>query len=157
MSSVEILIPHPEINKDKHRGYSYKNPELKSLISDQIQLWHVSPTTHPRVVDLCSGDGSLAHMMTELGWQPDNITCIDLCISPTPKVQDVHWKYMNLKNLAFSLKYNWDIPPEVNEYRHTFDVVTEWLGFLGEKDRFLLSHFFSRPGGYILNEGIVKE
>lgn len=155
MFNVEILIPNPKINKDKNRAYSYKDPEIMSVISDQIKCFHVSFTTHPRLVDLCSGDGSIAQMMTELGWQPKNITCIDQCVSPTPVVQGVHWEYMDLKNLAFTIRRNEPLPPQVEQYRRAFDVVTEWLGYADPRDFADLYRFFARQGGFILNEGIV--
>ena len=118
--------------------------------------YHVTPATHPRVVDLFTGDGSIAKMIMNMGWQPDNITCIDQCISPTPVVQGVHWEYMYLHSLAHALKYHLAIPSKVEHYRHAFDVVMEWLGYGDPKDIAILYKFFARPGGYIFKEGIAK-
>jgi len=65
---------------------------------------------------------------------------------------------MDINSLAFSLKYNKQLPTQVEKYRHTYDVVMDWLGFLYIKsdDLSYVYQFFTHPGGFILNEGIAK-
>jgi len=159
MFNVEILVANPGINTDPDRNFSYDDIHTINAIQRSFKSFQVNPNTHPRLIDLYSGDGPIAKMTADMGWLPENITCVDLYTPATPVIKGVHWSYINLNNLAFALRLNEPLPPQVEQYRHTFDVVTDWLGFLYTKQRDIpiIHHFFARPGGYILNEGIVKE
>lgn len=156
MLELEIVIPHPKENTDVFRSYSHGNPEIIREISQLFKHFNVTPATHPRVIDLCSGDGSIARMVIDMGWQSKNMTCVDLYISPTPLVHGVTWEYMNLETLAFALKWEIPLPNQIQKLHHAFDVVTEMQGYVYPQDITLVSNFFARPQGYILWKGRAK-
>jgi len=108
----------------------------------------ISFDTHPQVVDLCAGDGSIAALMVERGWSPRQITNIDLYETSTPLVDGCNWKYLDLGALAWAIECGDSINHEVTRLRHKFNVVTLVQGFLGEEHEESVVNYFLKPGGF---------
>ena len=153
---AEIIIPDPEINTNPWRRYTYSSEGIRLLIPSQLSHEGITPQTHPQVVDLCAGDGSIARILADNGWSLSIITCIDKLVSPTPLVEGVRWLYWDLRELAKSVIGDVSLPTEVVKKRNSFDVVCLWSGIdedetknIGWLERKIICDFFVKPTGYI--------
>lgn len=161
MKTREILITDPTINQDEHTGWSYNDIRLRNSLQRRLASAKVTPVSHPSVADLCSGKGAIASMFADLGWNPENITCIDRAVPKRLYIEGAAWRYWDLAALGETLTLDRPIPPEIRKYQHTFDVVTLYLGFIRNEE--VLCNFLVREGGIVFgptgstdNQGIAK-
>ena len=157
--SREIIIGNPPINDDSHAGWSYGDTHLKHALQDRLGFEKITPFTHPKVADLCSGKGGVADIFVDLGWNSENITCFDKAVPKRSYVEGATWRYWDLAKLGENLRHGRPIPLEVLKYQHTFNVVTLYLGFI--RNEGLLCNFLVREGGMIFGppyegRGITK-
>lgn len=147
MRNREIIIGNPPMNDDSHAGWSYGDRILRESLQRRLTSVKITPITHPKVADLCSGKGGVADMFVDLGWNPGNITCIDRAVPKRSYIDGATWAYWDLAELGESLRHGRPIPLEVLKYQHTFDVVTLYLGFIRNEDT--LCNFLVREGGIV--------
>lgn len=120
-------------------------------MNEEFTEFHVTPETHPKVVELAAGDGPIAKLLVKRGWRPENITCVDRDESPNPMVPGVKWMYIDLPTLYEEyIRKNLNPEPEILAMKGAFDLVsfcnTGWdMPHLEEK----LAEYFKRPSGYV--------
>lgn len=156
----EVLRAKPRINRDDQRSWSYASGEdAKMYIAKSWpEAGEVSPLTHPKIADLCAGDGSVAGIFCESGWDPRNILCVDRYRSLTPVVQGVTWGYWDVTELGRRLLHKGSIPPEVSQYQGLFDIVVHDLSGIRRELRQVVCDYLVRPGGLIHHsDGIERE
>lgn len=155
-SELGIIINEPYPNVDRHRRYSEGSSSVQGRwIVDLVESGEVTPEAFPKAIDLFAGDGSWARRLTQHGWIPEDITCVDIYESPTPLVQGVIWKYMDLLALWRAIKNNVVLPKEVQDLEGKWDLTTMSYGAGlyedGDRDsELIISNFFTRPGGVML-------
>ncbi len=141
---AEILITDPFINESC--GKSYSSGVGRKTTLELLRKHNLSPNTHPRVVDLCAGEGSWAKILIERGWDPNHIVCIDRRRPENPPPEGVKWEYWDLRALATSLRNRTPLPKEVAVYRRSFDLAVMTYG-LGSREGRPLFKFFVKPQG----------
>jgi hypothetical protein len=144
----EILIAQPLTNTDPYRNYSLQDKKFTNE-TEVFMLGAITPGNYPKAIDLCSGDGALALFLIQRGWKPENITCVDRYISPTPLVTGVSWLYMDLNLLATALETHEPVPSCIGQLRGAFDVVTHIQGYLQRDEQKYVNEFFIRDKGYL--------
>jgi len=115
---------------------------------------NVTAQAYPRLIDIFSGDATVARVAHDLGWRTSNILCVDMYISTTPLLKGVRWKYWDLSRLAWALRNSGDIPKEVTNLKESFDIA---ISQYGESNSLVpiglpLCRYFVRKGGYILTD-----
>lgn len=161
-----IIINSPYRNTDRYRRYTSPDhtaaPYFAAGGDTSYDIWipelvksgKVTAEKFPRAVDLFAGDGSWARRLIDNGWKPENITCIDIYVSPTPLVEGVNWRHMNLVALYEALKKRAILPTEVESLRGGWDLTTMSYGsVLYGGDQYSdkrISRFFTRPKGIML-------
>ena len=134
-----------------HRSFSWQDRRSREQFSSII-LRHCTPETHPRVADLLSGNYSGAKIVAELGWKPENITCIDLSPADAPLVEGVRFVQADLRQVACFTNEPKYLPQEIAELRGMFDVVLVFgnAGILNRKEGETLTDFFGNGKHYSL-------
>ena len=148
----EIIIGHPGLNRDNFRSYSYDNQNDPEGFRGLLELNRVTPSTHPRAIDLCAGDGSFARMLVDNGWQEEDMTCVDIARTETPLVPKATWLFWDVEALSLAILKYTEIPPEIAVYKHRFDIaiLMQGEGFYDEKEN-AVCKYLVRPNGYIHN------
>lgn len=73
----EISIPDPPLNKDSLLNrYSTDKLTLRN-IAKGLRFKDITPYSHPIAADVFAGDGSMAYLIEQEGWNPSDITCFD--------------------------------------------------------------------------------
>src|SRR3989344_7331928 len=124
-------IINPESRHFRRWTYEVSHGMDRGWISDHLNQVGVSPEFYPNVCDLCSGDGSVAAILVENGWEPSRITCVDQFKSPSPLVVGVNWNYFNITDLVWALRNGQEIPDDISRLRNLFDLVTLFQGYAG--------------------------
>jgi hypothetical protein len=152
---MNIIIENPSHNPDAidYTQWSYRNPITNSEIIRRLQADGIHPNTHPKAVDLYAGDGSIARILSEQGWNPQDITCIDLYLPNDPLVPNAQWIHLNLDNLYHAQQLDQPLPPEAELLRDQFDAVFMSASYIGIDHSDKVCEFFVKPDGYILNLG----
>jgi hypothetical protein len=152
-NGADIIISNPTLNVAFERRFGLIGPgEFREdvLLFDKCGL---SPEEYPKVCDLSSGDGTMALFLTQQGWKPNTITCIDY-YRPNPSLVDgVSWAFMDLLALCCALEQNKQLPAEVERFRGNFDIVTHIYGYFTTEDEMRINRFFVRDGGFIFGAG----
>jgi hypothetical protein len=154
---AEIVIAHPEINTDTLRSHAYAaegSDKFQSYIRALLEESGATPASHPNVVDLCAGDGSMARILADQGWDESRILCVDRYISPTPLVENVRWAYWDLEALGRSLVLGEVLSEQIERYREGFDI-TCLVNGLPNQSAYgrAISRFFSKPNSLLLPFG----
>lgn len=149
-----IETPKPNPQSRGYASYSRNDFHAQELLKDEISYQKIKPKTHQKALDLCSGDGAIAWYLTTLGWEPEDITCIDQFRSTRPLVRGVRWKFIDLDVLLQQLQHGEQVEPEIASLEHSFDVVTMFWGLVllvgveGSTRKRLLTDYFKKPGGF---------
>lgn len=154
-SRKDILISTPRINNDRMRSHTAQDQYLAGNLRIHLVGLGIRPSDYPRAVDLCSGEGYVAYMLTNYGWKPNDITCIDLYMPSSPFVTSANWRYMDLYNLGKAIKSGEKLPSAVEFYREKFDIGMMILGI--NKYQQELMNFFVRNGGISCNYPDTKK
>lgn len=147
-----VLIENPTYNTSdpvyvRYSHISPTRPFIEEALDSFIRTHAISPQSHSRVVDLCAGDGGLAHKVYVRGWR--NITCVDQFLPTEPLVATAAWLTWNLYNLYVNIRHD-DMDPDTLPHRNAFDLVLMGNSELGSNEMELaVSRFFVRPDGYI--------
>ena len=152
----ELIIENPVNNGNFYRRYAFESLHFRPNFYRFLDLKEITPKTHPKVVDLCAGDGSISKLLTDKGWNPRDLTCVDLYKSPTPLVNGVTWRYWDLEELADHLKILRDIPAQILDLQNTFDFVVLWNGFLRRETETSVCKFFVRLDGETFMDAICS-
>ena len=116
---------------------------------NRILLDNLTPINHRYAVDLCSGDGVMAEILVNLGWNPRDIVCIDKFSSPTPLVTDARWLYVDLTQWADAITGNEPVPPIFMSMKSTFHIVISAMTMEVPLQKIeTVSNFLLAPGGY---------
>jgi hypothetical protein len=154
---MEIVIAEPAINHDNYRSYAYEDSTFRSVFQTGLDRRGINPATHPMALDLCAGDGSLARILVDKNWDFGNITCVDRFRTTTPLQEGVNWRYWDLKSLGYSIIDGKELPEEILNFQHKFDVVLLWNGnFTKEVDE-AVCRFFAHQGSIIFSDHILFE
>ncbi len=130
--------------------YSVDGGSMRSFIIEYLNSKKINPSTHPKVMDLCSGDGSLAAILIENGWNPSNITCVDLFKSPSPLIYGVNWKYLNISHdLVLKVRNGQGVKKEFSLLEHSFDLVTLFQGYERSDIEQEACEYFVKSSGFI--------
>lgn len=150
MFENEIVIREPQLNKDPYRDWTTHTWENKDFPKYALKMG-VSPSTHPRVADLCAGNGRWAVRFVQNGWLPENITCIDQAIPNPTLVEGLSWLHWNLRELGWRIKTGKPIPEGVERLKGTLDCVVTSSGGIGFglPDEGLVCEFLARNGAFI--------
>jgi hypothetical protein len=130
-----IIIPNPQLNTDAYRGWGMYDP-LVDRLGAVLQISSISPATHPKAIDLASGDGALAIKLIGLGWKPQDITCVDIAMPNPPMGEGMLWRYWDVDGLGYALAQHNSIPEEIQRLQGRFDVVTTHFGGNGTGFRY---------------------
>lgn len=114
----------PEMNPDNLRRYTYTDYEFRNFLDVMLQMRGVTPDSHPTLVDLAAGDGSMSAIFAERGWREKNMLCVDRYESPSPLVNNATWYYLDLLDLASDIEQGKRLPREVEKMKGAFDIVT---------------------------------
>ncbi len=112
-------------------GYTWLDGEWGDILGSHLAKNDVNPASHPTAIDLCAGDGSIARILVDLGWNPDDITCIDLHRSRNPLVTDVRWLHWDLEALLETINDSGPLPGVVEGYKGYFDIAILAQGNMG--------------------------
>lgn len=149
----EIVIPYPELSMRQLTDYSYRDSEVHEVFRHLLKQRGLTPTTHPRTVDLYAGAGSFARLFVDNGWDETNMVCIDKFHPPTPLVPKATWLYWDLDELGEAIVLGEPLPQQVISYQHQFDIaVLRNGGLLPREIKDTLCEYFVRPEGYILTD-----
>lgn len=147
----EVSIPNPPLNsRDKLSRFSSDSETLRK-IAKELRFRNITPHSHPLAADIFAGDGSMAYLLSQEGWNPSDITCFDRAKSRKPLVQGVNWRYWNLAALADALASNVTLPPEVEMYRGGFDLAMSLQSERRDSGLTVCS-FLVKPGGEIITD-----
>jgi hypothetical protein len=114
------FAPDPEEVLD----YTYNDPDSEEILGNLLDKCGVKAETHPRVVDLGAGFGSLSQLMVEkFNWKPENMTCIDRYVPRKKLNNQFNWLIWDLKELYAQLSEGTELPPEIEKWRGQFDVI----------------------------------
>ncbi|GAB4158524.1 MAG: hypothetical protein Fur003_2330 [Candidatus Dojkabacteria bacterium] len=152
--SESIVIYSPQINpEDKMFRQWSLQPDSGNIneIPLLLSTLKVSPDTHPRVCDLCAGDGAVSTILVSNGWLPENITCIDFYKPADNLAQGSKWLYLDLRLLAQYIKLGTPIPPEIEALKGTFDFTILVRGMLRDQEQEAVCKYFTREGGFYAN------
>ena len=147
---IEILIPDPDFNKDKWVDWSHNNERNAKYLDSKLSEGGVTPSTHPIVVDLCAGAGSIAELLIERGWQPANITCVDQVRASGNLAPEANWYFWNIKALGEAIILRQSIPEEIQIFRQSFDLITLFGGFLGKVYEEAVCSYLIKPSGKVI-------
>lgn len=115
-----------ELNEDLYREFFLQDPELLDNATIAIKGWIEDfriNTDKLRVVDLCAGNGAVAHVLVNnFGVNPSNVTLIDQFSPNPPLVVGCTWIATNLFEAAKQLERHRD--PIQLPGRDMFDLVT---------------------------------
>ncbi len=153
---MKVTIENPELNPIDQglRRWTYElGNRTKKRFVEHLKEDGVTPLTHPKAIDLCAGDGSMAQILIENGWSPKNITCVDQFVTKTPLADGAKWKYINLGALASSLKIEEDLEPEIVQMKGNYDIVTLVQGHMGRVEEQAIVKFFTKPNGFSFHLG----
>lgn len=131
------------INQDVLRRYTYNNGFAKSIVTRLIDSFGVNKDTHPRVLDLAAGDGSVAAILSEMGWDERQIVCIDKYESPTPLVKSVKWLYEDLELVASVLSDDKEPSKQLQRIHQGFDIVAIMQSPLKQWEEEALVRYFA--------------
>lgn len=122
---TEVVITNPEFNFNHRTGYSYYDKFAHDIVRRQLKAGRgINPQTHPKVADVCAGDGSWARIFIDNGWKPEDILCIDQFRSRVSLIEGVAWRYWDVAELGVRLLTgDAAIPNEVLEWQGKFDIV----------------------------------
>lgn len=91
-----LLISNPPLNDNWETWFFIEDGnELTGLFKLALEEHHISPHSHPRVLELFAGDAPISYLLDKWGWT--DFTCIDwkqskVALAPPPK----RWVYMDL-------------------------------------------------------------
>lgn len=123
---IEIIMQHPEVNRDSMAGFSYTYPRLQRRRFEELCLRRrITPATHPTVCDLFAGTGGMSAIVREYGWQGQNFTCIDKYRPGCTRGEESggKWFYWDLRELAKALIAKEPLPKGVLAHKGRFDLV----------------------------------
>lgn len=150
----EIIIPNPHINDSWTRRHAHTAGDC-AMFMPTIDLWGLTAQSHPKVVELCAGDGPWAKAFADAGWNPQDITCIDIARTNTPLIDGAKWLHWDLDALAQGIIEDRELPDDVLEYKGRFDIVFLTYGFgISYKD--ILCEYFVRKNGFICSEAVFR-
>lgn len=145
-----ILIEQPEINPDPLQYFSCDSGGAKDFVTFHLNKQNIDPQSSPKIIDLCSGAGGIAKIFIDLGWKPEDITCVDKLKPEKPVVNGVRWIYADLFILGDFIKRDNILPKEIAELANSFNIVSLSAGFMGEKLERSICNFFVKPEGIVI-------
>ncbi len=123
----------------------------QDITAHYLRRNNITPYNHPIAADVFAGDGSMAFLLSQEGWNPSDITCFDQAVSRKPLVPGVNWRYWNLATLADALDNNVTLPPEVEMCRGKFDLAIS-LQSLQLDSGLTVCRFLVKPQGKIITD-----
>lgn len=156
---MKVVIDRPTINMldECYRRWSYTDCEARKIADQLIEDHNLNPDSHPKVIELCAGDGSVLANLRERGWNPENMTAVDKHISPDALVP-CEWLYADLEKFDILLAEK-DLK-EINDsglmpYRGQFDAGFLVQGhFMDHGDSWQaarrVTQFFVKEGGPVI-------
>lgn len=153
-----ILIPNPTENKSSFSSFFSEDSGWKDILKETLDSRHATPQSHPHALELFAGDGPIAGMLHEWGWQ--DITCADLYLPKKPLApKGSTWIFLDLAEVIERLNHGGDLN-EINFLKNEFDIVTatfprnkhDAVSF-DRDDLKELTNFFSRPDGVVFVAG----
>lgn len=138
----EFLIQQPELNPDEPDiiGYS-DNSETKEELRATLHEHGITVFTHPNVIDLGSGRGSVPKLLAELKWIQNRILCVDWFAPRNPLVKLAHWLFFDVDQLIKILSENL-VPEELEEDEGGFDMLITAQTNWSETELLVLASFF---------------
>jgi len=121
-----------------------------------LRIGRVSPDKFPKVIDIASGNGGVALVLTELGWRAENIVCLDKFVSPDTVVKTTQWVYADIDLLVEEIAEG-RVDTRLEQYRQAFDLLTANYAFLNPREVSYLAKFLLKPEGKLLLEGVVRD
>lgn len=77
-----LLIENPEQNLTRFGAFFLEDEEWINILQENLTLRKITPTSHPRALELFAGRGPIVATLAQWGWS--NLTCIDRAVSPDP-------------------------------------------------------------------------
>lgn len=163
----DVIIYNPSINIEETRRYTSPRQitegfyggdgHYDAMFARLVSSGEITPEQFPRALDFFAGDGSWARRFVENGWDPQNVTCIDIARTETPLVRQAKWIYMDLAKLVDYIKAGW-VPGEAEVHRHKWDLVAACYGVMqgnmaDNASETLLAQFFVRKRGAMIVQG----
>jgi hypothetical protein len=153
---VKVLIEKPKRNRlYNQKDLAYLRRFSRGVLHSQDfnNRFKATPSTHETVLELGPGDAPAAEFCIEKGWPPENITCLDRAVSPTPLVEGVKRVYADLNRIGQLLEKG-EMPEDLNMMPHSYDIVfaTHIHGSrLTPRRKELVAKFFLRDGGLLIS------
>ncbi len=148
MSLFTIEIENPPINTDVYlKRFSLDFGSEGTLIPTLLRTISqegITPETHPKAADVCAGVGSIAKIISELGWR--DVTCFDRERVPEPEWPT--WRYLDLASLGRAIIADTPLPEQVERLRYSFDLVLAVQSELSSRYLPVVCDFLTRAGGY---------
>jgi len=152
---LEIELPHPGINTDKDRRFTYLNKDgIWSEIGKYFDGLGIFAYNYPLAADVCAGDGSVAALLVGRGSSPKDIYCFDKARTLSPLVKRVNWRYWNLYNLGVAIRGGEQLPRNIEKLKGFFDFVAMAQSFGVYEYAHEVCGFLVRAGGIVYSSGI---
>jgi len=149
----EIVVKRPTENNDNFRDISWTHSHLSWILANEFTKEnHLSHIASPKICDLFAGEGGMANIFMELGWESSDITCIDLHTpdSGSELATGAKWLFWDLKRLTEAIVDNEVLPKSVLKHKNKFDLVVMAYGDLKPKLEPILTEFFAKDKNNIL-------
>jgi len=148
----ELIITNPRLNRSNQRDYTYlsdRNMYFRKAIPEDVQSAGIS-SEKAKILDICAGNGSGGRILTDAGFDPKNIVCVDTH-KPNPNlIEGCTWKHWDMKELVSRLCFDQEVPDEISEYRGKFDVVLTLQTRLDRIDERIIGEYFVKKGGGVV-------
>lgn len=122
--SPPLIISEPQKNPEVYyTRFFLTEPVMVEMLFKNFEHNHITPQTHPQVLELFAGDAPITHLLAQKGWK--NFTCMDMYKSFGPPLfpDSTTWIYIDLKQLAHCIEKK-DEPGEIKSLQHQFNIVT---------------------------------
>lgn len=152
MAEKNILISNPG-EPGYLKEYSIENPEFPLKLLEIFEERQISPKTHPKLVDVFSGEQGAVIPFIKAGWQKQNITCIDKGM-PVGEKQAGTTLTWDLAALESALKNNETLPAEVKAHKGQYDIFTAFYAAIEEGyGAFYSGDFLATIADFLLKKG----
>lgn len=167
MFAENIVISFSDSQLTPEADYSIKNPGTSEFIKYMLVLNGIVPQTHPKIVDVFSGEQGELRTFIKAGWRPENITCFDLNLPQGQRpAKTLTW---DLSALYKALEGKEKLPKAVIEHKGKYDIFLAFFaakfeplifsqgriyqGFHGADFLATLAEFFCKKGGIAYLDG----
>ena len=119
----EIIISNPPISSDFFRNHTGESRWDQKQLQRNIALGGISPNEFPRIADFCSGNLYAAKVFVDNGWNPQDVTGVDIKIPDAAAVSEAQMKYWDLVVLSKVINKHQMIPYDVVKYKESFYLI----------------------------------